>query len=188
MYACDLQIAWHQFLEACSQRGHYSTLCMELCLEANVRRIILAVIASLVMPAVIHASVEAGSEWPPLRLGVWERSSTKTLPSGKTKTWTHRRAICHDTRTMFWGYWGTREVGIGGCAFDSRKISQDTYRIVTKCDVRGGGEGEAILTMKSADAFELTVTTKEGGKVIRGQEAGRRVGECRAEKGTDVHR
>jgi hypothetical protein len=89
---------------------------------------------------------------------------------------------------MFWGYWGTREVGIGGCSFDSRKISQDTYRIVTKCDVRGGGESESILTMKSADEFELTVTTKEGGKVFRGQETGHRVGECRAGKGTDDQR
>ena len=122
------------------------------------------------------------SEWPPLRLGVWERVSKKTLPSGKPKTWTQSRPVCHDTRVMFWGYWGAKEVGIGGCSFQSRKMSQNTYRIVAKCDVRGGGESETLLTMKSMDEFESKVTTKEGGKVMQGWETGRRIGDCNLKK------
>ncbi len=79
---------------------------------------------------------------------------------------------------MFWGYGGAKEVGMGGCSFQSKKVSEDTYRIVAKCDVRGGGESETLVTIKSAEEFEAKVTTREGHKVIRSLESGRRVADC----------
>lgn len=86
---------------------------------------------------------------------------------------------------MFWGYWGLKEVGVGGCEWESKKLSNNTYRLRTRCDVKGGGESEGILTVKSEDAYELTITTKEGKRVTQGSRTGHRVGDCKRKKGSE---
>ncbi len=128
----------------------------------------------------------APSEWPPLRLGVWEQKTVRTLPSGKTEAGTLRRSVCHHPRSMFWAYWGVKEVGIGGCSWQSKKLSDTTYQLRTRCDVEGGGESEGLLTVKSEDAYELMMTTKEERRTIRGTETGHRVGDCARSKDTEA--
>jgi len=88
---------------------------------------------------------------------------------------------------MFWGYWGLKEVGIDGCAWESKKLSDSTYRLRTRCDVKGGGESEGILTVTSQDAYELTITTKEGKRVTHGSARGHRVDDCERTKGAEGH-
>jgi hypothetical protein len=117
------------------------------------------------------------SEWPPLRPGVWEQASTNLRRSRRTLK--YARPVCHDTRVMFWRYSGAKEVGIGGCAFQSKRLSADTYRIVARCDVRGGGESETLVTVKSADEFAAQVTTQEGGELSHSTMSGRRIGDCK---------
>jgi len=79
---------------------------------------------------------------------------------------------------MFFGYWGLKQVRVGGCVFESKKLSDYTYRLRTRCDVKGGGESEGILTVRSEDAYELTITTTEGKRVTHGSKTGHRVGDC----------
>ena len=138
----------------------------------------MALIVSLVLSFRISSAEEFSDEWPALRLGVWEIVSKRALPSGKTETLKYRRKICNHPRSMFFGYWGFKQVGIGGCAFESKKLSNDSYRLRTRCDVKGGGTSEGILTVKSEDSYELTMTTKEGKRVTQGSKTGHRVGDC----------
>jgi hypothetical protein len=121
------------------------------------------------------------SEWPPLRPGVWELVDKRVAPSGKIKHIESRRAACHDTRVLFWGYWGS-ELGIGGCGFDSAKLTDNTFRVRALCEVTGHRRGvsESLVTINGTDAFELTVTVTEGRKVYRGTGIGRRVADCPA--------
>jgi hypothetical protein len=109
----------------------------------------------------------------------------RILPSGKTEAGTLRRSVCHHPRSMFWAYWGLKEVGIGGCAWESKKVSGTMYRLRTRCDVKGGGESEGLLTVKSEDSYELTMTTKEGKGITRGTETGHRIGDCARSKASE---
>ena len=87
---------------------------------------------------------------------------------------------------MFIGYSGLKQVGRGGCAFESTKLSDSTYRLHIRCDVKGGVEEEGILTVKSEDAFELQMTTKEGKRSISSTKTGHRVGDCPTQ-GSEAH-
>lgn len=146
-----------------------------------------ALVISLALSSRPSSAEDVANEWPPLRLGIWESVSERTLPSGKTETWKARLPVCHHPRSMFWGYWGLKKVGIGGCAWESKKLSDSTYRLRTRCDVKGGGESEGVLTMKSEDVYELTITTKEGKRVTQGRRTGHRVGDCERKKGSEGH-
>jgi hypothetical protein len=55
----------------------------------------------------------------------------------------------------------------------------------TRCDVKGGGESEGLLTVKSEDSYELTMTTKEGKRITHGTETGHRVGDCARSKASE---
>ena len=145
------------------------------------------VLSSRLSSAQDVATEDVANEWPALRLGIWESVSRRVLPSGKTKTWKARLPVCHHARSIFWGYWGLKQVGIGGCAWESKKLSDSTYRLRTRCDVKGGGNSEGLLTVTSQDAYELTITTKEGKQVTRGSATGHRVGDCERKKGAEGH-
>ena len=151
------------------------------------RLFLVALIVGVVLGSRLSSAEDVANEWPALRLGIWESVSKRTLPSGKTKTWKGRLPVCHQPRSLFWGYWGLKEVGIGGCAWESKKLSDNTYRLRTRCDVKGGGESEGVLTVKSEDAYELTITTKEGKQITHGSEIGHRVGDCERKKASEGH-
>jgi len=150
-----------------------------------VGRLLAPLVFSLVLSPSFGSTDDAPNEWPPLRLGVWEQKTVRILPSGKTEAGTLRRSVCHHPRAMFWAYWGLKEVGIGGCAWESKKVSGATYRLRTRCDVKGGGESEGLLTVKSEDSYELTMTTKEGKRITHGTETGHRVGDCARAKASE---
>jgi hypothetical protein len=126
---------------------------------------------------------EGTSEWPYLRLGIWEFSDKKVQPSGSIKTWKTRRNVCRDTRVMFWNYWGG-ELDRGGCSHRSAKLSDTTFKITSECEVKGRkhGTSEALVTLANRDEFETDVTVREGTKVYRGKESGRRIADCPPEK------
>ena len=137
-----------------------------------------ATIAVVQSAGAVAAEGGSADVWPPLRLGVWESVTTRVLPSGRKETWKSVRKVCTHPRSMFIGYSGLKQVGKGGCAFESTKLSDNTYRLHIRCDVKGGGEAEGILTMQSEDSFELKMTTKEGKQSIPSTKTGHRVGDC----------
>ena len=145
-----------------------------------------ATIAAFLSAGASEAESGSADEWPALRLGVWENVTTRVLPSGKKETWKSVRKVCNHPRSMFIGYSGLKQVGRGGCAFESTKLSDSTYRLHICCDVKGGGEEEGILTVKSEDAFELQMTTKEGKRSISSTKTGHRVGDCPTQ-GSEAH-
>jgi hypothetical protein len=144
-------------------------------------------IVGLVLISRMSIASEFSDEWPAFHLGIWESVSKRKLPSGKIETWTSRRKVCNHPRSMFFGYWGLKQVRVGGCAFESKKLSDNTYRLRTRCDVKGGGESEGILTVRSEDAYELTITTKEGKRVTQGSKTGHRVGDCERKEDSETH-
>jgi hypothetical protein len=154
---------------------------------AGRRLVFVAMVMGLVLSSRIPSAAEFSDEWPALRLGIWASVSKRTLPSGKTETWASRRKVCNHPRSMFFGYWGLKQVRVGGCAFESKKLSDYTYRLRTRCDVKGGGESEGILTVRSEDAYELTITTKEGKRVTQGSKIGHRVGDCGQTEESETH-
>ena len=80
----------------------------------------------------------AVSTWPPLRLGVWETTSEVTPPSGKVKRGKGSMNVCHHPKSMFFGYWGIKEVGRGGCQWHSVKVSESVYSITPSAAIVPG--------------------------------------------------
>jgi hypothetical protein len=61
---------------------------------------------------------------------------------------------------VFWNYWGASSIGVDAVIVPS----------------------EALVTTKNKDEFEMDVTVREGTKVYRGKESGRRVADCPSAK------
>jgi len=118
------------------------------------------------------------STWPPIRLGTWDTTSERVLPSGKVQRWMGQTKVCRHPRSLFFGYWGVKEVQRGGCSWRSTMISENRFNISATCDVRGGGKTESTLILENENQFSMEVTIKEGRRSYRGSESGRRVGDC----------
>jgi len=128
------------------------------------------------------ASVDAAaaSEWPPLRAGVWEVESTRTLPSGKTQTWKQVLSVCRDPADMVRGYWGLGIVELAGCQYESARTAAGEFKVTGECMVRHAGvaRSDSTVKMKGVDDFELTAKVVEGKRVYRGFQIGHRRSDC----------
>src|SRR5438128_777077 len=143
--------------------------------------------ASLVasLPLGVSSSVRAGQApgpWPPVKPGLWELKSQRTLPNGKTQSWTGTSKQCHDPSGLFRGYWGLGILEKAGCRYQAAQLSARTFRVASRCVVRGVGiaTSEAIVAVHGEGDFDMQVHVDEGSQHYRARQAGCRIAECSA--------
>ena len=121
---------------------------------------------------------QAPVQWPPVRAGLWELRSQRTLPNGTTQSW--RTKSCRAASNLFHGYWGLGVVEKAGCRYEAIPVSAGRYRVRSRCVVRGVGEstGESIVTLHGDTAFDMDVLITEGSRRYRATQTGCRVATC----------
>jgi hypothetical protein len=118
--------------------------------------------------------------FPKIRSGIWELTAVRTLPNGKVQTWKQNVRECRQVGSPFQGYWGLGIVEKRGCAFESTEKPDGTYKISSKCAVRGPGvaSSEATVRLIGDDAFEMVVDVLEGRRHYHATQIGRLTGAC----------
>jgi Protein of unknown function (DUF3617) len=123
---------------------------------------------------------QAPGPWPPVKPGLWELKSQRTLPNGKTQSWTRTSKQCHDPSGLFRGYWGLGILEKAGCRYQAAQLSGKTFSVASRCVVRGVGisTSEAIVTVHGDDEFDMQVHVDEGSRQYRARQAGCWIAEC----------
>ena len=119
-------------------------------------------------------------EWPPLKSGKWELSTTWTEGRAGPRERKEMASACHDTAGLLQAYWGTGIVERAGCRFQSTKVSDAEFKVVTECVVRrlGTARSEATVTLAGDTTFSLRVRHVEGKHVTTLHQTGRWIATC----------
>ena len=120
-------------------------------------------------------------EWPPIKLGIWKIDTTRVLPNGRKRHSGGSGPVCGDASTTFIGYWGGGIVEREGCQYKATRVADERFKIVTECIVRGltrPSRAEIDVTMHGPESFEMAGTVREGKKIYRVSQLGRRLSSC----------
>lgn len=141
---------------------------------------LLFVVAS---PSVQSQSASTKNEWPPVRAGIWEESGVRTLPNGKVKKAAGVKVrSCGTPEAIFMSWAGSSNSVIeeAGCSYKSRRTGEQSWKVITECDIRGVGKskGTSIVTLRNDSEFETDREFHEGQRVYRLHVQARRVADC----------
>jgi hypothetical protein len=89
--------------------------------------------------------------------------------------------VCGDASATFIASCGGGIVEIGGCRYNATRVADERFKIVTECIVRGltrPSRAEIDVTMHGPESFEMAGTVREGKKIYRVSQLGRRLSSC----------
>ena len=79
-------------------------------------------------------------------------------------------------------HWGLGILEKAGCRYQAAQLSARTFRVASRCVVRGVGiaTSEAIVAVHGEGEFDMQVHVDEGSQQYRARQAGCRIAECSA--------
>ena len=119
-------------------------------------------------------------QWPQLTPGVWELETTWTPAKGKARQRKESATACQEPAALLQGYWGTGIVERAGCRFQSTKIADAEFRVISECAVRrvGIARSESTVSLDGAAKFSMKVRHREGRLVTMIEQTGHWVASC----------
>jgi hypothetical protein len=128
----------------------------------------------------LRCAAAADLSFPPVMAGIWELKATRTLPSGEVQQWTRTARYCEYPDRLFEGYWGLAALRKAGCHFTSARVSDDTYKVTSMCEIQGGqlASTQSLVTLRGDSEFDMRVEVQEGVRRYGATELGRRIGNC----------
>jgi len=134
-------------------------------------------------PSLHSQSASSKNEWPPVRTGIWEESGVRTLPNGEVKKASGVKInACGSPEAIFMSWAGSRDSVIeeAGCSYESHRTGEQTWQVITECDLRGLGKskGTSTVKLKNDSEFETDREFHEGQRVYRLHVEARRVADC----------
>jgi len=129
------------------------------------------------------SGIWAQNDWPHVRTGIWEESGTRMLPSGKkTEATGIKIRLCGEPESIFKSWAGSSHAKIekSGCAYISKRTSENTWEIIADCDLRtfGRSMGKSTVTLKNDMEFESFRQFKEGNQTYTVHLFAKRIAEC----------
>lgn len=134
----------------------------------------------LVAAGTIPAQPTANQQWPPLKPGTWQLATTWDRAGAKPRSRKETASACHDPAGLLQAYWGTGIVERAGCRFQSTRVTDAAFKVVSECIVRkvGTARSESTVTLTGDTMFSLQVRHVEGKRVTTLHQTGRWLASC----------